>query len=130
WLALPGSLVALTLSTGVASGVEGGVHIGMLPARLGWALLPLLALVLIRWADDEGSRPWGLALISLAAIVVTHPAHVPAAAVLVLDDRRSEEHTSELQSRGHLVCRLLLEKKKNRCSFTTYSSTSSADKKQ
>src|SRR5271166_2593409 len=27
-------------------------------------------------------------------------------------DRRSEEHTSELQSRGHLVCRLLLEKKK------------------
>src|SRR5690625_6652590 len=28
-----------------------------------------------------------------------------------LYDRRSEEHTSELQSRGHLVCRLLLEKK-------------------
>src|SRR5690625_5494443 len=27
---------------------------------------------------------------------------------------RSEEHTSELQSRGHLVCRLLLEKKNNR----------------
>src|SRR5437870_9896127 len=27
-------------------------------------------------------------------------------------DDRSEEHTSELQSRGHLVCRLLLEKKK------------------
>src|SRR5690625_7381426 len=26
--------------------------------------------------------------------------------------RRSEEHTSELQSRGHLVCRLMLEKKK------------------
>ena len=30
------------------------------------------------------------------------------------DDRRSEEHTSELQSRGHLVCRLLLEKKKDK----------------
>src|SRR5439155_24124088 len=28
------------------------------------------------------------------------------------DAARSEEHTSELQSRGHLVCRLLLEKKK------------------
>src|SRR5439155_19439577 len=27
--------------------------------------------------------------------------------------RRSEEHTSELQSRGHLVCRLLLENKKS-----------------
>src|SRR5690625_433056 len=31
---------------------------------------------------------------------------------LVGQDGRSEEHTSELQSRGHLVCRLLLEKKK------------------
>src|SRR3712207_8823547 len=28
-------------------------------------------------------------------------------------ERRSEEHTSELQSRQYLVCRLLLEKKKN-----------------
>src|SRR5690625_586760 len=35
-----------------------------------------------------------------------------------IDDKelieRSEEHTSELQSRGHLVCRLLLEKKKKK----------------
>src|SRR5437870_9806992 len=46
--------------------------------------------------------------------------------------RRSEEHTSELQSRGHLVCRLLLEKKKHiqsspivpaRCRWLTRSST-------
>src|SRR5688572_31600331 len=29
-------------------------------------------------------------------------------------DERSEEHTSELQSQSNLVCRLLLEKKKNR----------------
>src|SRR5258708_24355832 len=29
--------------------------------------------------------------------------------------RRSEEHTSELQSPDHLVCRLLLEKKKKKC---------------
>src|SRR5437762_5633111 len=37
--------------------------------------------------------------------------------------RRSEEHTSELQSPMYLVCRLLLEKKKqnmNRSSYTTY----------
>src|SRR5690625_6715620 len=32
---------------------------------------------------------------------------------------RSEEHTSELQSRGHLVCRLLLEKKKNKLTKNT-----------
>src|SRR3989449_6967152 len=31
-----------------------------------------------------------------------------------LQAKRSEEHTSELQSRLHLVCRLLLEKKKNK----------------
>src|SRR5690625_6006480 len=32
----------------------------------------------------------------------------------VIPNIRSEEHTSELQSRGHLVCRLLLEKKKKK----------------
>src|SRR5690625_6704270 len=32
---------------------------------------------------------------------------------------RSEEHTSELQSRGHLVCRLLLEKKKKNTQRST-----------
>src|SRR5437660_6852273 len=32
---------------------------------------------------------------------------------------RSEEHTSELQSRGHLVCRLLLEKKKKKNTRST-----------
>src|SRR3712207_7137764 len=39
--------------------------------------------------------------------------------------RRSEEHTSELQSRQYLVCRLLLEKKKNnntKIIFSTYCS--------
>src|SRR3989449_9061185 len=38
-------------------------------------------------------------------------AHEPPAGV---EQVRSEEHTSELQSRLHLVCRLLLEKKKNK----------------
>src|SRR2546429_5347578 len=38
------------------------------------------------------------------------PAH---AKDILYSARRSEEHTSELQSRLHLVCRLLLEKKKN-----------------
>src|SRR3712207_8871651 len=40
------------------------------------------------------------------------------------EDRRSEEHTSELQSRQYLVCRLLLEKKKSReCSTNAYRHT-------
>src|SRR3712207_8208417 len=41
---------------------------------------------------------------------LAEPAAAPTA---VVDAARSEEHTSELQSRQYLVCRLLLEKKKN-----------------
>src|SRR3712207_8701463 len=37
---------------------------------------------------------------------------------------RSEEHTSELQSRQYLVCRLLLEKKKNKEDFTHHCDSS------
>src|SRR5439155_24067812 len=46
----------------------------------------VLGLLGARGADDVRGKPWRAG--------------------------RSEEHTSELQSRGHLVCRLLLEKKK------------------
>src|SRR2546422_8387170 len=66
----------------------------MPPKRCSWASVdgPLL----LQYHDDE----WGV------------PVHSDRKhfEVLVL---RSEEHTSELQSRLHLVCRLLLEKKKN-----------------
>src|SRR5690625_2792908 len=44
--------------------------------------------------------------------VVASPAARKLAREKGIDLSRSEEHTSELQSRGHLVCRLLLEKKK------------------
>src|SRR2546422_6051987 len=47
------------------------------------------------------------------AAVVLQPARTPSARKGPSGRRRSEEHTSELQSRLHLVCRLLLEKKKN-----------------
>src|SRR5438552_8640824 len=51
----------------------------------------------------------------LCADEYTHPAHSPGPPAVVLPVMaygRSEEHTSELQSPDHLVCRLLLEKKK------------------
>src|SRR5690625_5746956 len=48
-------------------------------------------------------RPLGECLAALTALIHTE---------FTYDSQRSEEHTSELQSRGHLVCRLLLEKKK------------------
>src|SRR5258708_27264674 len=41
-----------------------------------------------------------------------------AAGMIYLRDNRSEEHTSELQSPDHLVCRLLLEKKKTSISIS------------
>src|SRR5215510_8900134 len=43
---------------------------------------------------------------------------------------RSEEHTSELQSRGHLVCRLLLEKKKKQLSENNSKKTKERKKKK
>src|SRR5437870_11475624 len=51
--------------------------------------------------------PWAraLLLVHLGLLLLWQP---------FLRAERSEEHTSELQSRGHLVCRLLLEKKNQR----------------
>src|SRR3712207_7181833 len=43
-----------------------------------------------------------------------------SAADIYRDPHRSEEHTSELQSRQYLVCRLLLEKKKLKTDLHTY----------
>src|SRR5437660_8490252 len=41
---------------------------------------------------------------------------------------RSEEHTSELQSRGHLVCRLLLEKKKDKKTNQVHSTSEALER--
>ena len=86
WLALPGAFVALTLSLWpvLASGVEGGIHVGMAPARLAWSLLPLVAASLLPWSNGASTFP-ARALVPLtAAIVLTHPAHLPAAVTLVV----------------------------------------------
>src|SRR3989449_8600668 len=57
---------------------------------------------------------WRKAKQILGKIAVKHAEHLTAQAEQeLLSASRSEEHTSELQSRLHLVCRLLLEKKKN-----------------
>jgi hypothetical protein len=82
WLALPGAFVALTLSAGPVSGVEGGVHVGMLGARLAWALLPLLLWVLVPWIDGDRPLPRA-AVFVLAGIVLLHPAQLPSAVALV-----------------------------------------------
>src|SRR5207253_8764632 len=69
---------------------------------------------LLEWGTRRGSYPE----MPIHRIFEAHVARRPDAVALVADDRRrSEEHTSELQSRGHLVCRLLLEKKKTRMNY-------------
>src|SRR2546429_4527961 len=60
-------------------------------------------------ADREGAKRWH------SNLALRHPhdrADATEGPVEGLREARSEEHTSELQSRLHLVCRLLLEKKK------------------
>src|SRR2546426_2734315 len=82
--------------------------VGMLPA----ALIGVDGRVLLERAlavDVARAKAWGVALARAALagrdkLVLRPPARVAA---------RSEEHTSELQSPCNLVCRLLLEKKKN-----------------
>src|SRR3712207_7219446 len=54
----------------------------------------------------SGGLVWGGVLANF------QPGHQDVWVDYANDDRRSEEHTSELQSRQYLVCRLLLEKKK------------------
>src|SRR2546429_5328142 len=56
------------------------------------------------------SALWRLALVLMPPEVFISR---PSSWLKALSRYRSEEHTSELQSRLHLVCRLLLEKKKN-----------------
>src|SRR2546430_12536511 len=80
-------------------------------------------------------RPPRSTLFPYTTLFRSHPAEVTEAAILpwipraaeidqekdkglqsfakILAENRSEEHTSELQSQSNLVCRLLLEKKKN-----------------
>src|SRR5690625_1116107 len=53
----------------------------------------------------------GLEEEGITAYVYTGNYHIPTPTI-TSSVKRSEEHTSELQSRGHLVCRLLLEKTK------------------
>src|SRR2546422_3681178 len=67
---------------------------------------------------DDMREVFGMALKQLgASLNSTNPEEIRQARDLLLRQKplvkRSEEHTSELQSRLHLVCRLLLEKKKN-----------------
>src|SRR5690554_7026708 len=83
-----------TTLEGNSQRLDGGAMFGNAPKAL-WS----------RWVDtDEQNR---IALSCRALLVQEDDRNI-----LIETGIRSEEHTSELQSRPHLVCRLLLEKKK------------------
>src|SRR5690606_42040381 len=82
------------------------------PAFAGWLVAGLSVFVsadLAYFVGEPlgGEKPGGFPVVmwSLGMVLL-------GLAALRGDERRSEEHTSELQSRENLVCRLLLEKKK------------------
>src|SRR5690606_39384688 len=76
----------------------------------GWiatgAVLGLLAAILVPVETPDAA--WFVFLCGMAAIAAMLVPGISGSFVLLI---RSEEHTSELQSRENLVCRLLLEKK-------------------
>src|SRR5205809_4786928 len=85
----------------------------MLPPPLRSTLFPYTTLFRSPHSQIQGQRPAEPVIVLHEVVLVpdTIAAHGIAESLRILE-RRSEEHTSELQSRLHLVCRLLLEKKK------------------
>src|SRR5204863_3099943 len=67
-----------------------------------------------RIAQNSASRPEDSAVMERKRLVKTEGRRLSHDLIRHGIDQRSEEHTSELQSRRDLVCRLLLEKKKKK----------------
>src|SRR2546427_1010789 len=92
---------------GKGAGIEEAIALSARLAKLGWHLQVHFEASLI-----EELAPWLKR--SAVPVVIDHMGRVDASLGLEQPAfrRRSEEHTSELQSQSNLVCRLLLEKKK------------------
>src|SRR3712207_7654605 len=78
-------------------------------------LFPYTTLFRSGLSNVRMARRLGISLVAMEKLLdIAHPSRI--------EQVRSEEHTSELQSRQYLVCRLLLEKKKEQ--GTTHSTSS------
>src|SRR5690625_5409268 len=114
-----GSFFFFQAEDGIRDGHVTGVQTCALPISPALLVAGVLALVaVVTWPLREA------VYVTVAPAVATSPVAAAVAGTLaqrgpLLLVARSEEHTSELQSRGHLVCRLLLEKKKHRLSKHT-----------
>src|SRR3712207_7334819 len=87
--------------------------------------LPISVLPVQLVEEGAGLDVLGLVGLDLGDLLPANPALAGGVAggrhgVVHGEHLRSEEHTSELQSRQYLVCRLLLEKKKNTDTWTSF----------
>src|SRR5690625_6357093 len=85
---------------GISIGILRGGLLGGIVSFIGFTLPSIIVLVIFALLYQNFSLEGAIFIQSLKVVAVSVVLHA-----------RSEEHTSELQSRGHLVCRLLLEKK-------------------
>src|SRR5439155_10917784 len=106
--------ILLVLGGVVLSFIPGLPHVALPPDVVLVAVLPPLLYSGAFFTSLRDLRTNKRAISFLAFGLVS--ATMAAVAVVA----RSEEHTSELQSRGHLVCRLLLEKKKKKKKLQVY----------
>src|SRR5690625_290963 len=110
WLGIVGNIILATLKwvVGVLSNSKALIADAAHSASdVAGSFAVLIGLKAAQKPPDE-DHPYGHGKAEpIAAIIVS--------ILLIVVGFRSEEHTSELQSRGHLVCRLLLEKKKSTC---------------
>src|SRR5947209_578945 len=105
------SLGGLAAMTVVGSAMQGVPGLGLYPAlALGGLAFPIGFLFVIVGRSELFTENF---LIPVVAVFKTERGLGSLVSLWTLS-WRSEEHTSELQSRQYLVCRLLLEKKKNK----------------
>src|SRR2546429_9866298 len=91
--------------------VPGGVRLGV-GGLAGGDVVLLFFFLMIRRPPRSTLFPYTTLFRSVERDQVRDAHDVDTAGEDIGRERRSQEHTSELQSRLHLVCRLLLEKKK------------------
>src|SRR2546430_9189655 len=113
WSALRGDLgVSIQYEVPVGRLIASRLPVTIPLTLLAACLMSLTALPLGLYAATRHRRAGDYLAMAFSQIGIAVPSFW--AGLLLIVEKRSEEHTSELQSQSNLVCRLLLEKKKQR----------------
>src|SRR2546426_3350948 len=122
WVVL--AAAATVIAVGMGALFSLAVFLKPIEDSMHWSRSAISLVALINWiAMGLGSFVWGALSDRIGGRVVAAAGGFVLGLGLVLSSQvatRSEEHTSELQSPCNLVCRLLLEKKKN--TYTSHAS--------